>query len=128
MYRVIFLFDIGDLYLQLEEAVERLQKRKTLPYETYELVNHWIRYQLQEQLHLMLLESVYDGIPCSFDMEFQHETQQLAERLYRQTAPAILHHHHPCVESWCAMAINGFTLYLTFSVGPIDYGATSPRK
>ena len=128
MYRVIFLFDIGDLYPLLEEAVERLRERRVIAYTNNEMVQCWIRHQLQERLQLALLESAMDRVVRAFDQPFQIDTEYLAERLYRQTAPAILHHHHPCVESWCAVTITPRTLYLTFSVGPIDYGATSPRN
>jgi hypothetical protein len=123
MYRVIFIFDIGDLYHLLEEAVERLRERKVVPYAPYEMTHCWIRHQLQERLQLLVREHAADGIVRSFDRSFQLDTEPLADRLYRQTAPAILHHHHPCVESWCAVSISRSTLYLTFSVGPIDYGA-----
>lgn len=127
MYRVIFLFDIGDLYPSLREAIDRLHERrraKNLDWPDHHLavVMAWLRRVLREDIHLILTDHCTDH-QTLLDGPFLNETMHVAARVYRQLAPAVVNHPHPCVESWCAVHVSRNTLYLTFDVGPIDYGA-----
>lgn len=123
MYRVIFLFEIDDVYHLLEEAVERLRHRKADLPPTKVLVDSWFRQQLRKVMHLALLDQSFEKYEAVFDIPFQRETLQWSDRLYKQLSLAIFTNAHPCLESWCQVKLTRFNLMLTFDVGPIDYGA-----
>lgn len=128
-YKVIFLFDIGDLYTLLEEAVERLLERKPHlknRHSPHELISAWFRNQLDREAYLLIhretehevLRPIIEG-----DLAFRAETEWASRRLYHQISLAVYPNAHPCLESYCQVKLNRFNLMLTFDVGPIDYGA-----
>lgn len=128
-YKVIFLFDTGDLYTLLEEAVERLFERKPHlknRHSPHELISAWFRHKLDREAYLLVLtqpgtEALRPLIEG--DEAFRAETEWAGQRLYHQISLAVYPNAHPCLESYCQLKLNRFNLMLTFDVGPIDYGA-----
>lgn len=123
-YRVIFLFGIGELYPQIEEAVQnfhcRVPPHRRSRRTVRECVEFWFMNELYENLHLAIAgRSSSHWLFEMFDVQFQVETCLQSQRLYRQIGAAVLNHQHPCFESFCTVTITPTELRLTFDIGAI---------
>lgn len=123
-YKTIFLFDAGDLYLQLNRAVTALIER--MPHQTnrqpsHEIILTWIRRKLDRTCYL-LVDRVHDPELLQLletDMLFLAQTQQSEDLLYGMISRAIYPHALPCFEAPCLVKLDRRTLMLTFDVGPV---------
>lgn len=124
MNRVIFIYDISDLYTIVEEEAEKLLTRKPelrTKFDTFQLVRVWLRHRLWRDLFLNITRTFLVPTEEELDWEFLGGQHQANARLYNQIRPTLHLLLDKVIHGWVELTVTRHDMMLTYRIHPYDH-------
>lgn len=117
MYRVIYVFPVGELYRRLDGLVDGLYARKPAlrKWSHRQIILAWVRYHLYEDSYLILGHDPVDSLREELDWQFLSE-QRCLTNLYGLVFHALIERSERLFHVPCSVRLTDHDLYLQFDL------------